>query len=219
VAGQTTRIGKVTAISSTTTIIKSDPASYFGVAANADFNGDAIVDAGDYVIWRKNSGLASGAARAQGDANADGTVNNTDYNLWRGQFGSAPGAGNGSSLIEMTRTEAAADSNEMQSSSTPIDARATALAFSALNESTDDSNHRRFVSRDSARALAIPFDWFSLLDDLAERKLRDHAAVVDFAEGPFALAKNPDQGDVSSRIRCSFVKPLVTIGSEFADLL
>ena len=98
-AGQTTRIAKVTATSSTTTVVKSVPASYFGVVPHADFNGNAIVDAGDYVLWRKNSGLTSGATLAKGDANADAAVNNTDYNLWRGCSDQrrAPAAGRRSS--------------------------------------------------------------------------------------------------------------------------
>ena len=59
-------------------------------APNADFNGDTIVDSGDYVLWRKNNGLTSGATQSQGDANSDGQVNQTDYAIWRSQFGTSP---------------------------------------------------------------------------------------------------------------------------------
>jgi hypothetical protein len=121
--------------------------------------------------------------------------------------------------VEKSRAEGAPASNKVQSTSTPIDPRATALAFSTLNDSTGDGNPQRFVSRDRARALAVPLDWSALLDVLADRKLRNHATLVDSAEERFALEKSPDPGDVWPRISCSFVKPLVTIGSEFADLL
>ena len=218
-AGQTTRIGKVTATSSTTTVVKSDPANYFGVVPHADFNGDGIVDARDYVIWRKNSGLTSGATLAQGDANADGMVNSTDYNLWRGLFGSAAGAGSGSSLVETARTVATTTSNEEQSTTAPMNDRVAALAFSTLNASTNNGSHRSFVSRGSGRAIEVPVDWFALLDDLAEHHLRSNTAMDDSAEDQFFSARNPEQDEVSPQISCSFVKPMVTIGSKFVDLL
>lgn len=46
-----------------------------------DFNGDGVVDASDYVVWRKNMGslYVSG-----------------DYNIWRSHFGQSAGAGAGS---------------------------------------------------------------------------------------------------------------------------
>jgi hypothetical protein len=74
-------------------VSSSDPTSYF-VPANADFNSDTIVDSGDYVMWRKNSGITGGAVLAQGDANGDGMVDSTDYDVWRNQF-NTPIAGGG----------------------------------------------------------------------------------------------------------------------------
>jgi hypothetical protein len=217
-AGQTTHIGKVTAISSTTTIVKSDPANYFGVVPHADFNGDATVDASDYVLWRKNSGLASGATLAQGDANTDGAVNNTDYNLWRGLFGSASGAGNGSSLVESPAV-AAATSNDTQSTSTPVASRITALDLSTLSDSARDGSHSPFVSRASARVREAPSDWFALLDDLAKHHLRGNPSLKDSAVDRLTSAGSLPQDDDLSRINCSIGKPLATIGSEFNDPL
>src|SRR5262249_12644601 len=65
---------------------------FFNVVAypNADFNGNATVDAADFVAWRKNFGIASGAAKAQGDANGDGAVDSADYDIYRSQFGTSP---------------------------------------------------------------------------------------------------------------------------------
>ena len=62
-----------------------------------DFNADGVVDAGDYVVWRKNNGITSGATVSQGDSDGDGDVDNTDYNYWRVLFGSSasPGLGSG----------------------------------------------------------------------------------------------------------------------------
>lgn len=68
---------------------------FFGVALtpNADFNSDGSVDAADFVVWRKNAGLVSGATHTQGDANYDGAVDSADYDVWRSQFGTVFASG------------------------------------------------------------------------------------------------------------------------------
>ena len=52
-----------------------------------DYNGNGVVDAADYTIWRDNEGLAGGATIAQGDGNGDGNVDSLDYDLWVANFG------------------------------------------------------------------------------------------------------------------------------------
>ncbi|BBO34415.1 hypothetical protein [Lacipirellula parvula] len=68
---------------------------YFGVSAiapaNADFNGDGIVDGADFLAWQRNFG-ATVPPRTSGDANGDGAVDGDDLNVWRDQFGSPPPA-------------------------------------------------------------------------------------------------------------------------------
>ncbi len=60
------------------------------VIENADFNGDSIVDAADYTIWRDNLGNPGGP----GDANGIDGVTAADYAIWKAQFGTNPnGAG------------------------------------------------------------------------------------------------------------------------------
>jgi hypothetical protein len=51
-----------------------------------DYNGDGVVDAADYVIWRDNQGVAS-PSFYDGDGNNDGLVNDADYQIWRANFG------------------------------------------------------------------------------------------------------------------------------------
>jgi hypothetical protein len=66
------------------------------VATNsADFNGDHVIDAQDYALWRKYNPLASGATQATGDANGDGKNDGLDYTAWRATFGNAVGSGAG----------------------------------------------------------------------------------------------------------------------------
>jgi hypothetical protein len=56
-----------------------------------DYNHNHIVDAGDYILWRKTFGQNGAPLTADGDGN--GTINNADYIIWRGSFGQAAGAG------------------------------------------------------------------------------------------------------------------------------
>jgi len=60
---------------------------------NADFNGNGVVDAADYTVWRNNLGLVGTGTRATGDANGDTNVDQTDYALWKSSFGTMPGSG------------------------------------------------------------------------------------------------------------------------------
>ena len=71
----------------------------FLVVLPGDYNSDGVVDAGDYVVWRKNSGLTGGATYAKGDGNRDGNVTQADYDIWRSHFGqTAAGLALGSRL-------------------------------------------------------------------------------------------------------------------------
>src|SRR5262249_13494970 len=64
---------------------------------NGDYNGNGVVDAADYIIWRKNLGLTGGATKAQGDGTGDGNVMSDDYDYWRARFGNTSGSGSSAS--------------------------------------------------------------------------------------------------------------------------
>ena len=59
-----------------------------------DYNGDHVVDAADYALWRKALGTRTNLAA---DGNDDGIINPVDYTFWRQRFGNPlslpPGAG------------------------------------------------------------------------------------------------------------------------------
>jgi hypothetical protein len=50
-----------------------------------DYNGDGIVDARDYVLWRNSNGASGIGLPADGDHN--GMVDAADYEIWRSNFG------------------------------------------------------------------------------------------------------------------------------------
>jgi hypothetical protein len=65
--------------------IPAIPDNFFSVAG--DYNHDGVVDAGDYMIWRKTVGSTNMAA----DGDGNGTVNDADAWVWRTNFGTSNG--------------------------------------------------------------------------------------------------------------------------------
>lgn len=64
-----------------------------GAAVPGDYNGNGIVDAADYAVWRDNLGSSNPAA----DGNGSGTVDSADYTYWKQRFGNnGSGSGSGS---------------------------------------------------------------------------------------------------------------------------
>jgi hypothetical protein len=51
-----------------------------------DYNNNGVVDAADYVLWRKGGPL-------QNEVDTPGTVNAADYTAWRARFGNTSGSG------------------------------------------------------------------------------------------------------------------------------
>ena len=59
-----------------------------GVAAlGGDYNGDGIVDAGDYVVWRDNLGQFMGLPNENPLAATEGFVDEEDYDYWVANYG------------------------------------------------------------------------------------------------------------------------------------
>jgi hypothetical protein len=64
-----------------------------------DYNGDHVVNAGDYAVWRRTLGQSATPLGSGADGNANGTIDSGDYSFWRSKFGNlVPGAGSGSSV-------------------------------------------------------------------------------------------------------------------------
>ena len=62
-----------------------------------DFNGDEVVDAADYTVWRDNLDTTFNLS-GNGDEIGDsaGIVDSADYSLWKTHFGETPDMGSGS---------------------------------------------------------------------------------------------------------------------------
>jgi hypothetical protein len=60
-----------------------------GILLPGDYNDDNLVDAADYVVWRKNQGTMN---TLPNDPHG-GTIDADQYNTWQTNFGDSPGAG------------------------------------------------------------------------------------------------------------------------------
>jgi serralysin len=58
-----------------------------------DYNGNNIVDAADYVVWRKTLGLTASPNGSGADGDSNGTIGPGDYTYWRARFGNPAGSG------------------------------------------------------------------------------------------------------------------------------
>jgi endonuclease I len=62
-----------------------------------DFDGNGIVDAGDYVVWQRSLGQSVATAYAGADGDGNSIVDSADFDVWRAHFGDSAQA-SGASL-------------------------------------------------------------------------------------------------------------------------
>jgi len=62
-----------------------------------DYNGDLVVNAADYTVWRNTLGTMATPAGSGADGIADGTIDGADYTFWKQHFGDVVTAGAGAS--------------------------------------------------------------------------------------------------------------------------
>lgn len=67
----------------------------FGTSVPGDYNGNDVVDAGDYVLWRKKPGAVAPNDNFRNEVVTPGTVEAGDYDAWRARFGNNSASGSG----------------------------------------------------------------------------------------------------------------------------
>ena len=60
-----------------------------------DYNGNHLVDAADYVVWRNTLTQTASPAGSGADGDTSGSIDAGDYSYWRARFGNAAGSGTG----------------------------------------------------------------------------------------------------------------------------
>jgi hypothetical protein len=68
---------------------------FFGAPLAGDYDGNGVVDARDYVVWRQ--ALATGGTLMNETA-SPGVTDQADYDAWRSNFGATSGSGSGDSV-------------------------------------------------------------------------------------------------------------------------
>ena len=72
------------------------------LANSGDYNGDGIIDAGDYTAWRDTLGQAVAPGNGA-DGNGNGTIDRPDYAFWQSRFGLITGGSgdyNGNGIVD-----------------------------------------------------------------------------------------------------------------------
>jgi beta-galactosidase len=76
--------------------------SFTPPALPGDYNGNGVVDAADYVVWRGSLGANVATPYTGADGNGNGVVDQPDFGIWVAQFGAtSPGSGAAASALSI----------------------------------------------------------------------------------------------------------------------
>jgi hypothetical protein len=89
------------------TVYIDDVSLDLALPTTTDFNGDGIVDAADYTVWRDSMGMTGVEAFTLGDGDGNGAVELADYELWVSQFGQSVPVGPGLGAVSVPEPGAA----------------------------------------------------------------------------------------------------------------
>lgn len=124
-----------------------------------DYNRNGVVNAADYVVWRKTLGMSVASPFLGADGDGNKSINPGDYDVWRAHFGeSLPAAGTGTSsaanqaLAAATSVEAATSAPNEAATSGPTTAdEGTEAAISTAKQITSSDLVSFPETRDSLR--------------------------------------------------------------------
>jgi hypothetical protein len=127
---------------------------------DGDYNQDHVVDAADYVVWRKTVGSTDDF---RADGNSDGVIDAGDYDVWRANFGAtvaSPGMGTVLSTFSSSELSEDASANASKEPAAVGIAGFTSLGtpFSWTNfdsEKTSQRNQHRSATSDDNDLLLL----------------------------------------------------------------
>jgi hypothetical protein len=165
----------------------------FAPAGNGDFNGDAKVDAADYVVWRKTLGTTGVPAYSGADGDGDGAIDQGDLAVWKANFGDTLGVGSGATSGSSTSSIAAPPSSPAPGSTAALASLAAAevpLLVSAsratMAKPHQDVSKQTFdtslLARDRALAAFTSVETFSIERRSGRTSQRTHAALPPTSE-------------------------------------
>lgn len=178
--------------------------SHQAQASPGDFDNSHVVDASDYIMWRKKLGTTASPPFSGADGNGNGVVDAADYDVWRAHFGQTFGAGSAlGSVVASGSALAAADmspdwSQEASVSvSSPVAASTSSAAFASdtsLATTTSAS-----VGRSAARPVYRPSNVSATpSDDALLAWLSDSTGAVASDEAGDLLV----QSDIRDNVEC-----------------
>jgi hypothetical protein len=71
------------------------------IVPTGDYNGDLVVNAADYTVWRNTLGQSVANLGEGADGNQSGTIDVGDYDFWKQQFGTVVSPGAGASAVQL----------------------------------------------------------------------------------------------------------------------
>jgi len=71
------------------------------IVPTGDYNGDLVVNAADYTVWRNTLGQSVANFGEGADGDADGMIDDGDYDFWKQQFGTVVSPGAGASAVQL----------------------------------------------------------------------------------------------------------------------
>jgi hypothetical protein len=161
-----------------------------------DYNHNGLVDAADYVLWRKGKGTSTDF---RGDGDNSGYVDSADYTYWRARFGNV--LATGSALSDAVTTGGSALNSEPSSVSTP---RPTLLGIDLLLSDPASTSHPSTrVQLHSSTAAMVSSSW-SQANETSEPTVawfpsptHDNLGIQDIAEGSRAAPADTPNADGS----------------------
>ncbi len=162
-----------------------------------DYNRSNVVDAADFVLWRKKLGTTVSAPYDGADGNGNGTVDAADYPVWRSNFGATTLVGSGSSALALSSSLAATASDAWATANIGNAISTTASSANwGLDTQLSGSSNSQLNSRPAYRpaAFAAVSSDQALLAWLAESGA-DEVAVIDGAAVGQLSASDPESVD------------------------